>query len=129
MTHTKKEKKKTWPTWEEKKNLSYSGKKKNKQTKTCPRIHSWDLSYSGGRVEATSKRRVSFWSVTMTFPSKVQPAGRLEMAMRREMENVFQFMLSGVESHSMIVNIGNVIAVDIHYHQAVKFVDPYRPTR
>ena len=28
-----------------------------------------------GEGEATLKRRVSFWSVTMTFPSKVQPAG------------------------------------------------------
>ena len=37
--------------------------------------YTWDLSYSEGRREATLKRRVSFWSVTMTFPSKVQPAG------------------------------------------------------
>ena len=28
-----------------------------------------------GEGEATLKRRVSYWSVTMTFPSKVQPAG------------------------------------------------------
>ena len=37
--------------------------------------YTWDLSYSEGRGEATLKRRVSFWSVTMTVPSKVQHAG------------------------------------------------------
>ena len=84
--------KKTWHTWEEeeeekkKENLSCSGKKTNKQTnknknkKTCPHIeegkklHAWDLLFRR-EGEATLKRRVSFWSVTMTLSSKVQPAG------------------------------------------------------
>ena len=86
LTHSKVKKKKTWPTHRRKKKLDPHGKKNKNlsclgEKKTFPhieeggKVHTWDLSYSEGRGEATLKKRVSFWSVTMTFPSKVQPAG------------------------------------------------------
>ena len=68
-------KKKLDPHGKEKKNLSCSSEKKNlpthrrrgKSTHLGPQLFR-------GEGEVT-ERRVSFWSVTMTFPSKVQPAG------------------------------------------------------
>ena len=55
--------------------LGWKKKKNYPHKEEGEKVHTWNLSYSEGRGEATLKRRVSFWSVTMTFPSKVQPAG------------------------------------------------------
>ena len=67
--------------------------------------YTWDLSYSEGREEATLKRRVSFWSVTMTFPSKVQPAGGCF-----ELQTLYGacrvFVLKSSKSQDILVKIG-----------------------
>ena len=67
--------------------------------------YTWDLSYSEGRGEATLKRRVSFWSVTMTFASKVQPAGGCF-----ELQTLYWacrvFVLKSSKSHDILVKIG-----------------------
>ena len=67
--------------------------------------YTWDLSYSEGRGEATLKRRVSFWSVTMTFPSKVQPAGGCF-----ELQTLYGvcrvFALKSSKSQDILVKIG-----------------------
>ena len=72
LTHSKvkKKKKKLDPHIEGKKNLTHMGRKKNLscsgEKKTYPhieegeKVHTWNLSYSEGRGEATLKRRVSF---------------------------------------------------------------------
>ena len=58
-----------------------------------------------GRGEATLKRRVSFWSVTMTFPSKVQPAGGCF-----ELQTLYGacrvFVLKSSKSQDILVKIG-----------------------
>ena len=46
-----------------------------KTMKKGEKVHLGPQLFRGEGGEATLKRRVSFWSVTMTFPSKVQPAG------------------------------------------------------
>ena len=67
--------------------------------------YTWDLSYSEGKGEATLKRRVSFWSVTMTFPSKVQPAGGCF-----ELQTLYGacrvFLLKSSKSQDILVKIG-----------------------
>ena len=67
--------------------------------------YTWDLSYSEGKGEATLKRRVSFWSVTMTFPSKVQPAGGCF-----ELQTLYGacrvFVLKSSKSQDILVKIG-----------------------
>ena len=65
----------------------------------------WDLSYSEGRGEAILKSRVSFWYVTMTFPSKVQPAGGCV-----ELQTLYGacrvFVLKSSKSQDILVKIG-----------------------
>ena len=67
--------------------------------------YTWDLSYSEGMGEATLKRRVSFWSVTMTFPSRVQPAGGCF-----ELQTLYGacrvFVLKSSKSQDILVKIG-----------------------
>ena len=67
--------------------------------------YTWDLSYSEGRGEATLKRRVYFWSVTVTFPSKVQPAGGCF-----ELQTLYWacrvFVLKSSKSQDILVKIG-----------------------
>ena len=66
--------------------------------------YTWDLSYSEGRGESTLKRR-AFWSVTMTFPSKVQPAGG-----SFELQTLYGacrvFVLKSSKSQDILVKIG-----------------------
>ena len=75
-------------------------------TKTMKKVkkYTWDLSYSEGRGEATLKRR-AFWSVTMTFPSKVQPAGGCF-----ELQTLYGacrvFVLKSSKSQDILVKIG-----------------------
>ena len=100
---------------EGKKNLTHMGRKKNlpcsEEKKTYPHIEEGEKStHLGpqlfrGEGEATLKRRLSFWSVTMTFPSKVQPAGGC-FELRTLYGACRVFVLKSSKSQDIVVKIG-----------------------